>query len=128
MNLSDLVTRAANGAAAKIRRQTILYSLCALFAVAAMVLATMAAVLALEPYMGLVYAQLIIAGVYVVAVLIVVLMIRHTRTRHHPVMTFEAEARASVEPPQPAAHFSQIAMIVEAVMLGYALSRRSDRR
>jgi hypothetical protein len=128
MNLSDLVTRAANGAAAKIRRQTVLYGLCALFAVAAMVLATMAAVLALEPHVGFVYARLIVAGAYAVAALIVVLMIRHARTRHQPVMKFEAEARASVEPPQPAAHFSQIAMIVEAVMLGYALSRRSDRR
>jgi hypothetical protein len=128
MNISDLVTRAANGAATKIRRQTTLYGLCALFAVGALVLATMAAVLALEPHVGFVYARLIVAGAYALAVGIVILMIRHSGGKHQPVMKFEAEARANIDPPQATAQFSQIAMIVEAVMLGYALSRRSDRR
>ena len=80
MRLNDIVASAFDGAAAKLngatvklRRNAILYSLCAFCAVAAVVFAASASVLALEPHVGVVYARLILAGVFAFVVLAIVL-------------------------------------------------------
>ncbi len=76
MRLNDIVASAfdgaftkLNGATARLRRNAILYSLCAFCAVAAVVFAASASVLALEPHVGVVYARLILAGAFAFMVL-----------------------------------------------------------
>jgi hypothetical protein len=131
MRLQDIVGMAFNGAAAKLRRDAILYGLCAVCALAAIVMATSASVLALEPKVGTVYARLIVAGVFALGAIMALLILRQAR----PAVRFDAQARvqgldARIDATASTrnAQFAQIAMIVEALLLGWSLSRRSDRR
>ena len=126
MGLTEKVTLAFNGAAARLRRDAIVYGVCAFCAVAAVVMATSASILALEPLVGVIYARLIVAGVFVLIALTAILWLRLVRPR--PAASATPLFGAHAEPSQRSAQFSQIAMIVEAVLLGYSLSRRSDRR
>jgi hypothetical protein len=120
MALQDTVVHAVRGFADRLRRDAIVYSICAVCALAALILATCAAVTALIPVVGIVYAQLIVAGVFLVITAGIVLwMQRATRQQAQP-LTVGATADAT----QRQTQFAQIAMIVEAVMLGYSLSRR----
>ncbi len=64
MRLQD-ITLAFQGIGARLRRDAIGYGICAICAIAALILATWASVLALLPVVGAVYAQLIVAGFFV---------------------------------------------------------------
>ncbi|MGH6739989.1 MAG: hypothetical protein ACREDY_13335 [Bradyrhizobium sp.] len=79
--------------------------------------------LALVPLVGAVYAQLIVAGFFVLVMAAALLWQQFARPRAKPAkaapMAFGAQ-----DNPQRQTQFAQIAMIVEAVMLGYSLSRR----
>lgn len=128
MQLNDIVsvaTRGLHGALAKLQRDSILWAACAFCAVAAIVMATSASILALEPLVGSVYARLIVAGVFALIVVVIVLSVRLARPPQHarPAVTVDAHIEAAPRNVQ----FAQIAMIIEAVMLGYSLSRK-DRR
>ena len=77
--------------------------------------------MALIPLVGAVYAQLIVAGVFCPG------------HRHHDALaaTLRPASRSvacrSARRPKPhagQAQFAQIAMIIEAVMLGYSMSKR----
>jgi hypothetical protein len=125
MRLTDIVGSAFNGVIARIRRDAIAYGLCAVCALGAIVMAVQASLLALEPLVGVVYARLILAGVFVLIALIAVLWSRMTGPRQ-PAMA-PAALGVAAEPTARSTQFAQIAMIVEAVMLGYSLSRRSKR-
>jgi hypothetical protein len=125
MHLKDIVTLAFNGFAAKLRRNAIAYAVCAVSSLAIVLLVTSAGVLALEPRVGAVYARLIPAGVFALVIASIVVWLYRARAAR-PNMTSMMNAHAEI--PRRQAQFAQIAMIVEAVLLGYSLSRRSDRR
>ena len=76
---------------------------------------------ALIPLVGAVYAQLIVAGVFVLV--IVATMIWLQRSTREPVRSVPVGAAAEAAS-RGQAQFAQIAMIIEAVMLGYSMSKR----
>jgi putative copper export protein len=121
MRLNDIIGPLVHGAVARLRRDALVYGTCAVCTVAAVVLASSASIIALEPHVGAVYARLIVGGAFLLVALIVVAAVRLSQPRPPAPL---AAAAATPRNPQ----FAQIAMIVEAVMLGYSLSRRSDRR
>jgi len=129
MRIFDMVTAAFGGAAARLRRDAILYALCAVCAAGIIVLTTVAAVIALESEVGLVYARLIVAGVYLIALIGLIVALRMGNGGRRPAARQYAavDARARVEETQRSLQLAQWAMIVEAVMLGFSLSRRSGR-
>jgi hypothetical protein len=92
--------------------------------VAAIVFATSASVLALEPLVGVVYARLIPAGVFALVVVGIVLTLWFSG-RPAPVPVAQ---QMPLNPDAQTAHrstqFAQLAMIVEAVLLGYSMARR----
>jgi hypothetical protein len=121
MSIQDSVTQALRGFVRKAQRSAIAYAVCAVCGLAVLILATGAAVMALIPMVGAVYAQLIVAGVFLLVIVITMFWLQ--RPAREPVRavpvgaTAEAAARGQ-------AQFAQIAMIIEAVMLGYSMSRR----
>ena len=119
-----MVTAALSGATARLRRDAMAYAGLAVCAVAVIILLAGASVLALEPIVGPVYARLIAAGGFIVIAGAIVIALRLAHQPRQPVAAVKAQA----EPAPANAQFAQIAMIVEAVMLGYSLSRRPDRR
>jgi hypothetical protein len=121
MGLQDTVSGAVRGIVNKIRRDAIAYSICAISGLAVLILATGAAVMALIPVVGAVYAQLIVAGVFLLVILVT--MYRLQRPAPEPARAVPVGAAADPAP-QRSAQFAQIAMIIEAVMLGYSMSRR----
>lgn len=131
MRLNDVVASALDGAVAKLggvtarlRRSAILYTVCAFCTLAAVILAASAALLALEPHVGVVYARLILAGFFASIVLVIVFALwLGTRQRTAPAVA-PASLQAQAQTAQRTAQFAQLAMIVEAVMLGYSLARK----
>ena len=121
MSIQDSVTQAVRGFVRKAQRSAIAYAVCAVCGLAVLILATGAAVMALIPVVGAVYAQLIVAGIFLLVIVITMFWLQ--RPSREPVRavpvgaTAEAAARGQ-------AQFAQIAMIIEAVMLGYSMSRR----
>ena len=116
-----------NGIATRLRRDAIAYSACAVCALGAVALAASASILALEPQVGGVYARLIVGGVLAVIAVGIVLGLRYAQQPRRPVAAANLQPDSATTP-RNGAQFAQIAMLVEAVMLGYTLSRRSDRR
>jgi hypothetical protein len=122
MSLQDTVSHMVRGVVRKITRNAIAYAICAVCGVAIFILATGAAVLALIPLVGAVYAQLIIAGVFLLVIIGTMFWLqRPAREAARAVPVGAANAETA---PQQSAQFAQIAMIIEAVMLGYSMSRR----
>jgi hypothetical protein len=116
-------TAKLNEATAKLRRNAILYSLAAFCAVAAIVFATSASVLALEPHVGVVYARLILASVFALVVAGIVLTLWLSR-RPAPVAAAQMPLHPDAQTAQRSTQFAQLAMIVEALLLGYSMARR----
>ena len=112
-----------SGIGARVRRDVICYGICAICAVSAQVLVIWALVLVLLPVVGEVYAPLIVAAIFVLIITLIVLwlQIAHSRRRATVAMPLAFGAQDNV---QRQAQFVQIAMIVEAMLIGYALSRR----
>lgn len=123
MRLTDIGAMAMGGVAARLRRDATGYAVCAVCALTAIVLMVWASVLALEPSAGAVYARLIVGGVFAAIAIAIVIALR---LAHQPRQPATAGLHADTAAAR-SAQFAQLAMIVEAVMLGYALSRRSDR-
>lgn len=121
MRLSDVIAQAVNPVFARVRRDAIAYALCAICGVAAIVFAASATVLALEPHVGVVYARLILAGVFALVLIATIITLRVSRPRTKPVALSAAAPQAQA---QRSAQFTQLAMIVEAMLLGYTMSRR----
>ena len=130
MRLPDIVTVALNGAAAKLKRDAVVIAIMAAGAVGALIMLTGASVLWLEPQVGMVYARLIVAAFFALMVVAAIVWMQRARSRAHAIGAppLSASAAAGPDPVQRQAQFAQIAMIIEAVLLGYSLSRRSDRR
>jgi hypothetical protein len=121
MSLQDMVSHAVRGFVRKAQRSAIAYSICALCGIAVLILATGAAVMALIPVVGAVYAQLIVAAVFLFV--IVATMFWLQRPAREPARAVPVGATAEAAS-RSQAQFAQIAMIIEAVMLGYSMSRR----
>ena len=121
MGLQDMVSHAVRGFVQRAQRSAIAYSICALCGLAVLILATGAAVMALIPVVGAVYAQLIVAGVFLAVIVITMFWLQ--RAGREPVLRVPAGAAAEATT-RSQAQFAQIAMIIEAVMLGYSMSRR----
>ena len=119
MSLQDSVDAAVRGFVDRVRRDALAYAICGVCALAALVLATSAGVLALVPLVGTINALLIAAGVFVVIMGGIVAWVQRAPAKQ-PVTAFSAPPETAVRQAQ----FAQIAMIIEAVMLGYSLSRR----
>jgi hypothetical protein len=121
MIIQDSVTHAVRGLVRKAQRSAIAYSVCALCGLAVLILATGAAVMAIIPVVGAVYAQLIVAGVFLLVIVITMLWLQ--RLAREPVRAVPVGASADAAMRRQT-QFAQIAMIIEAVMLGYSMSRR----
>jgi hypothetical protein len=102
-------------------RRAMLAALIGLFALIAIYHFTFAGMLALENQYGLLYARLIVAAVYSVAVLILTIVFWAMRTK--PLIETTQVAAAITAPRN-----TQIAMLIEAVVLGYTLGRKSAKR
>jgi len=121
MSIQDSVTQAVRGFVWKAQRSAIAYAICALCGLAVLILATGAAVMALIPAVGAVYAQLIVAGVFLLVIVITMLWLQRPAREPVPAVPVGARAEAAT---RSQTQFAQIAMIIEAVMLGYSMSRR----
>jgi hypothetical protein len=104
----------------KMVRRAALFALLGLLLLIAIYHFTVAGTLALEQEFGVLYARLIIAGVYTAGGLITFGLLLATRPR--PLLKSEKPAGALAKPRK-----MQLAMLVEAVMLGYALSRKAPK-
>jgi len=125
MSLQDMVSHAVRGFVQKAQRSAIAYSICALCGVAVLILATGAAIMALIPVVGAVYAQLIVAGVFLLVIVITMLWLqRPARAARQPASKRMPVGAAAEAATRSQAQFAQIAMIIEAVMLGYSMSRK----
>jgi len=129
MSLQSYVSNTVHGVVGRVRRDAIGYGICAVCAIAVVILATWAAVLALVPVVGVVYAPLIVAGGYVLIILVTMLWLQMANGRKpEPAATAPLHASANPDTTQRQAQFAQVAMIIEALMLGFSMSRRFDRR
>ena len=88
--------------------------------------------LALIPPVGSVYAPLIVAGGYLLIILVTMLWLQIANGRKSQPATMAGatpfNVSSNAEAAQRQAQFAQVAMIIEALMLGFSLSRRFDRR
>lgn len=130
MSLMGSATQAIRGVTDKIVRNAIAYSICAICGVAILILATAAGVLALVPLVGAVYALLIVAGVFALVVAGTMIWLQHSTVqpaRIHPAAPLGAATLGTAAGPDATKRqmqFAQLAMIIEAVALGYSLSRK----
>jgi len=123
MGLQDSVMYAVRGVIDRTRRDAIVYASCAVLALGALVLATWAAVLSLIPMVGAVYALLIVAGIYMLVMLGALLWLQRLKAKQK-IGSAPWHVSSDTTQAHRQAQFAQIAMIVEALMLGYSLSRR----
>ncbi len=124
MSLSGLMSAATAGvsdAVARVKRDAIAYAICGVCAIVAVAMAIWASILALEPEVGAVGARLIVAGAFLIVALAAVLIVRRPVRRAPPA---SSAAPLGLNAGVSRTQFAQIAMIVEAVMLGYSLSKR----
>jgi hypothetical protein len=115
MGLSDLAGQAMGRIFGRLCRRAAGWLLVVIFTLAAIYQASVSASVALEVEVGPVRAHLILAGVYVVATFVALIVLWATSRR--PAFDHHAAAmRAQTQ--------LQLNTIIEAVLLGYSLSRR----
>jgi hypothetical protein len=98
-------------------RRIVGWLLVSVFVLTAIYQATAAASAALELKFGVVYAPLLIAGFFAVAAIVTVAIL--WVTGRHPSLPKEYRASIARMPPE-----LQVATLVEAMLLGYAMSRK----
>ncbi len=126
MGIQDMVMNAVRGVLEKVVRNAIGYSICAICAVAVLILATSAGIVALIPAVGTVYALLIVAGVFLLVIAGTMLWLQYAgqTTSSAAPRAVPVGVAAEAATTKQSAQFAQIAMIIEAVMLGYSMSRK----
>ena len=122
MRLTDIAEGAASALIARYVRRAILAALVGVFAIVTLYYLSAAGLMALALVYGPLYAYLIMAGIYAVAALIALAVFYATRNRAL-VRQNAVGAAGSMSPRN-----MQIAMLVEAVMLGYTLARKSGNK
>ncbi len=121
MGIQDTIALYLRGVGSRVRRDVIAYAICAVCAVAVLILATWASIAALLPAVGAVYAPLVVAGAYALVAVLTIVWLQWAKSRS----TGAAMPLASgINATHRQAQFAQLAMIVEAVLLGYSMSRR----
>lgn len=116
MSLPDYIGSSLDGPISAVRRQTIAIAVAAASAVGAVFYFLSAALLALEPLVGGIYARLLIAAAFIIIAAAAILL---PRLFHTPSVVERARTEAdSLTKDQ------KIAMIIEAVMMGFSLSSR----
>lgn len=128
MSLQSYVSQTVHGVVDRVRRDAIAYGVCAICVIAIVILGTWAAVLSLIPVVGAVYAPLIVAGGYLLIIVITMVWLQIANGRSAGPAATPLHAASAPETTQRQAQFAQVAMIIEALMLGFSLSRRFDRR
>ncbi len=123
MRLTDIAEGALSGMIARYVRRAILFALIGACAIITLYYANSAATLALALQYGPLYAYLIMAGIYAVAALIALAVFYATR---HRAAEPQAAADATVAGLLSSPRNMKIAMLVEAVLLGYSLARKSS--
>jgi len=123
MRLTDIAEGAANTLIVRYLKRAILAALIGVFAIVTLYYLSAAGSLALALVYGPLYAYLIMAGIYAGAGLIALAVFYATRNR--PLIRQSAlnDAAGSMSPRN-----MQIAMLVEAMMLGYTLARKSGNK
>lgn len=113
--LTDYFSSVLDAPISRLRRQAIAITLCVAGAIGAIFYAAAAASLALEAQVGAVYGRLIIAGAF--ALLAVgAIMVPRLLSRPESI-THRAQAEAKAMPKN-----ARLAMIIEAVLLGFSAS------
>jgi hypothetical protein len=116
MGLSDLASATVGRMVGRLMRRVVAWALVGLFGLATLYQASVAAGVALEGLFGAVYAHLMIAGFYALlagATVIVLVTVRR------PFVDDEYRKSLAQLPVE-----AQVATIIEALLLGYAMSRR----
>ncbi len=117
MSLANIAEAAAGRLLGVLVRYLVFVLLAGVFALVALYHLTIAGIFALELQVGVLYARLIIAGIYLVLTLASVGMLW-------------VMARNAAKPgpaPEPAPRHIQLAALIEAVILGYTASRKHRR-
>jgi hypothetical protein len=117
MSLYNLVATAVDNVLARLVRRAVLAFFVAVFALIAIYHFTAAATLALEMHFGELQAQLIVAGIYTIAAAAILAMLWRS-----------APKAAIPSPPRPAKRESQLAMLIEAAVVGFAQAKKSKRQ
>jgi hypothetical protein len=120
MRLNEVPELALELLFGRLLRRAVGVALAALLAVIAVYHFTIAGTLALDAQYGALFARLIVAAVYTTATLVALITLWATRAR--PSVP-DASASALSSPRN-----TQILMLIEAVMLGYAMARKDRVR
>ncbi len=117
MILADIAGVAVNRIVARLMRRAVAWLFVAVAALAGLYQATVAVTVALQIEFGAIYAHLMIAAFYATAAIVTVAVL--FLTGRNSFLAYESRASIGRIPPE-----LQIATIVEAMLLGYAMSRR----
>ena len=120
MRFAQIVDIAFDYLLGRLLRRAAAIALFVLFALIAIYHVTIAGTLALVAEYGLLYARLIVGAIYTGAALITLIVLWATRTR--PLL--ENPAAGALTSPRN----TQIAMLVESIILGYTLGSKSRNR
>jgi hypothetical protein len=120
MRLSHVTELAIKHLFGRLGRRALGATLLVLFTLVAVYYFTVAGTQALEAEYGLLPARLIVAAIYTAAAVIALIVLWATRRKS---LIKEQTAEALMSPRN-----AQIAMLIEAAMLGYALARKSGDR
>jgi len=117
MAITDLASATVGRILGRLLRRVTCWLLVGVFALAALYQASVAAVVALEAAFGAFYAHLIIAAVYALGAIAIVIFLWFTARR--PLLDDEYRKSLAKLPAE-----AQVATIIEAMLLGYAMARR----
>ena len=120
MRLSHITEFVIHHLFSRLKRRAIGTALLVLFALIAVYQLTIAGTLELEAEYGILYARLIVAAIYLAAALSALIVLWATRTMP-PIKAQTADAQMSQRD-------MQIAALIEAALLGYAMARKSGDR
>ena len=120
MQLSHITEFAIDRLFGRLLRRAAGFALLVLFALVALYHFTVAGMMALEGVYGVLYARLIVAAIYLAAAVIVLIVL--WATRYKPLIS------ASSGDALVAQRDMQVAALVEAAMLGYAMARKTRER
>jgi hypothetical protein len=121
MTFSDTVSATIGRLVGQLVRRVVYWALVGVFGLAALYQASVAAMVALEAKVGGFYAHLMIAGFYALVAIAVVIFLWVTVRR--PFVDDEFRKSLATMPPE-----AQIATVIEALLLGYAMSRRKKKK
>jgi hypothetical protein len=123
MRLTDIAEGAINQLLGRYIRRAMLLALIGALAIVMLYYASAAASLALALQFGPLHAYLFMAAIYATAAAVAFAVFYATRNRAVARQAAQANATGLLSSPRN----MQIAMLIEAVMLGYTLARKSGK-